>query len=115
MNTGAARYGLDPGTSLGFEAGVESFPGKAILEIGVPGSIIVISLLSWLVISSFRVTASLRDPVLRGFGASLFALLVVVIAYLYKGPVIDYDPLNVFFWLLAGILVKLSKLEKRAT
>jgi hypothetical protein len=28
-----------------------------------------------------------------------------------KGSVLDYDPLNVYFWLFAGMLVKLPQLE----
>lgn len=117
MNTGQARYAVS-GTDVGsyinmlYYAGVESLPGKAILEIGVPGLILVVVLFGWIIISSYRQIGKLQDPLLRGFGVSLFAFLVIVIAWLYKGAVLDYDPINVFFWLFAGVLFKLPTLEK---
>jgi hypothetical protein len=117
MNTGPARHAL--GQYLGssyvnvfFDTGIESFQGKTIVEIGVPGLIAVAALFGWLLVSSHRQIRKLKDPSLRGLGVSLFAFLVVVVAYLYKGAVLDFDPLNVFFWLFAGILLKLPALEK---
>lgn len=118
MNTGQARYVLGyqfAGSSyLNLFSGnsVESFPGKAILEIGVPGLILAVALFGWILISSYRQIGKLQDPLLRGFGVSLFAFLAAMIAYLYKGAVLDYDPVNVFFWFFAGILMKLPALEK---
>jgi len=119
MNTGQARYfritDVSSYVSTASNAGVEALPGKAILEIGVPGLILVVALFGWILISSYRQIGKLQDPLLRGFGVSLFAFLVVVIAWLYKGVVLDYDPLNALFWLFAGILFKLSALEKDAS
>lgn len=118
MSTVQARYLLSMGVgtymNMVYGAGVESFPGKAILEIGVPGLILVVVLFGWILISSYRQIGKLQDPLLRGFGVSLFAFLVVMIAWLYKGAVLDYDPMNVFFWLFAGVLFKLPTLEKDA-
>ena len=116
MNTSQARYALGPGASssyanLAFNAGVESFPGKAILEIGVPGLVVAVALLGWLLLSGYRRLRELRDPSLRAFGVGLLSFLAIVVAYLYKGTVLDYDPLNVCFWLFAGILMKLPELE----
>ena len=116
MNTSQARYGLGPEVSssyanLAFNAGVESFPGKAILEIGMPGLIVAAALLGWLLLSGYRRLRELRDPSLRAFGIGLLSFLAIVVAYLYKGTVLDYDPLNVCFWLFAGILMKLPELE----
>lgn len=116
MNTGAARYafGSDAGASyisLPFIAGVESFPGKAILEIGVPGLIIAVALLGWLLFSGYRRLRELQDNSLRAFGIGLLCFLIMIVGYLYKGTLLDYDPLNVYFWLFAGILMKLPELE----
>lgn len=116
MNTGQARYALGSNAAssyvnFAFNAGVESFPGKAILEIGVPGLGVAVALLGWLLLSGYRRLRELRDPSLRAFGIGLLSFLTIVVAYLYKGTVLDYDPLNVCFWLFAGILMKLPELE----
>jgi len=116
MNTGQARYAFGPYTSaayinLTFNTGVESFPCKAILEIGVPGLMVAVFLFGWLLLSGYRRLRQLRDPSLRAFGIGLVSFLIIIVAYLYKGTILDYDPLNVYFWLLAGILMKLPELK----
>lgn len=115
MNTNQARYALGPDAwssyvNIAFNAGVESFPGKAILELGVPGLIVAVALFGWLLLSGYRRLRQVRDGSLRAFGIGLLSLLILVVAYLYKGTVLDYDPLNVYFWLFAGILMKLPEL-----
>lgn len=116
MNTGQARYALGSDAessyvNMTFNAGIESFPGKLIVEIGIPGLILVSVLLGWLLLSSYRRLKQLQEPDLRSFSVCLFSFLAVTVAYLYKGCVLDYDPLNVYFWLFAGIIAKLPEIQ----
>jgi hypothetical protein len=37
------------------------------------------------------------------------ALLLLTVVSLFKGPYIDLDPLNVYFWLFAGMLLGLYR------
>jgi hypothetical protein len=116
MNTNQARYALGPDASSSYvnlvlNAGVESFQGKAILELGVPGLVVTVALFGWLLVSGYRRLRQLQDHSLRSFGVGLLSLLAITVAYLYKGAILDYDPLNVYFWLFAGILMKLPELQ----
>ena len=113
MSTGPARYAFTAGTAASKLVGLESFYAKTIVELGVPGLIIVLVLFAWLLLSGYRHFVRLKDPILRAFAAALLALLLVTVIYLTKGTVVDYDPLNVYFWLFAGILMKLPRLETR--
>ena len=40
---------------------------------------------------------------MRRLAAPIVALLLLTMVSLFKGPYIDLDPLNVYFWLLIGM------------
>lgn len=58
-----------------------------------------------------RLAAPLRrlDAGARPLAAALLALLGITAVSLFKGPYIDLDPLNVYFWLFAGMLLGLYR------
>ncbi len=111
MSTGPARYAFNASDAVTQLTAFESFYAKTIVELGVLGLIIVLILLGLLLWNGYRCVICLKDPILRHLAVGLLALLLVTVIYLAKGAVIDYDPLNVYFWLYAGILMKLPKLE----
>ena len=111
MSTGPARYAFNASDAVTQFGALESFYAKTIVELGVLGLIIVVILLGVLLWNGYRCVICLKDPILRHLGVALLALLLVSVIYLAKGAMIDYDPLNVYFWLYAGILMKLPKLE----
>jgi hypothetical protein len=111
MSTGPARYAVDLlGLATGL-VGIEGFYAKTIVEIGVPGLIIVVALFTRMLIAGYKTFGHLHDRTLRAFGAGVLAFLFLQVVYLVKGAFLDYDPLNVYFWLFAGILMKLPKLD----
>ena len=48
----------------------------------------------------------------RQLAAPVCAVLLVMTAALFKGPYIDLDPLNVYFWLLIGMLLAVVRLPQ---
>jgi hypothetical protein len=52
----------------------------------------------------------IRDPQTKVYGCGIFAFLIVSVVNFWKGSYLDIDPLNVYFWLLTGILLRLPKL-----
>lgn len=90
---------------------IENWYAKATLELGAPGllsiGVVMISL-------GVRLLTSLRrmDPATRRLAAPVTAVLVITIAALFKGPMIDVDPLNVYFWLFAGMLLGVARLSE---
>jgi hypothetical protein len=113
MTTGPARVAFTSLSSMEDSGvgGIENYYAKARLELGVPGMIVVIILMIQIVMSGYWVRRSVSDRDLKYFAATLTAFFAIVVAYLVKGSPIDYDPLNVYFWLFFGILLKLPRLQ----
>lgn len=107
--TGAARYALtDPDS---FRA-IENYYAKAAYELGLPGLLVVVGLfvsIVWLGLLSHR---RLQDPLLRSASAGFLAFFVMMMLNNFKGWQIDLDPVNVYFWVFAGILMKLPILDR---
>jgi len=111
MSTGPARYALGLADETVDLVGLEGFYVKTIAEIGIPGLMIVVALFTQLLLNSYKAFACLQDRALRAFGAGILVFLFIQIIYSTKGAVLDFDPINVYFWLFAGILMKLPKLQ----
>ena len=113
MTTGPARVAFTSLTSmedLGV-GGIENYYAKARVELGVPGMIVVIILMVQIAMRAYWVRRLVSDRALNYFAATLTAFFAIVVAYLVKGSPIDYDPLNVYFWLFFGMLLKLPRLQ----
>ena len=91
----------------------ESWWVKVVLELGVVGLVLCIALFWRIVGDSFRNHMRLRDPALRATSAGMLAILVWTLGYNVKGQYIDLDPLNIYFWLFAGILAALPGLDRQ--
>jgi hypothetical protein len=115
--TGASRYAaggvLSPVAAAG-QSFSESWWVKIVLELGVAGVVVVGALMGWLLVAGYRAWRRTPDAGLRQVAAALLALLVWTLVYLAKGVEIDLDPINVYFWLFAGILLRLPTLRAAA-
>jgi hypothetical protein len=112
--TAATRYVL--GSSdvfLSYAPFSESWWVKVILELGVPGLLLFGLLFGWLIARAYRAHRTIGDPGLAATSAALLAFTAWVILYLTKGPQIDLDPVNVYFWLFGGILLGIPSLAKQ--
>ena len=110
----AARYAF-PNVQLQTSVGnvQESWYVKTYLELGVFGLAIVLALLGTIVYRASRVHIRLRDPRLKMVSAAILALMGWVLIYSLKAQYFDLDPINIYFWLFAGILMGLPRLERR--
>ena len=110
--TGAARYGVNGGSVSSFIdlTFSESEWVKAIDELGIPGLVILLFLFLWIFGRAFQQRKLIGDHAIRAVAGSFIAFLVWVSIYMTKGSVIDFDPINVYFWLFAGLLLKLPTL-----
>jgi hypothetical protein len=89
----------------------ESWYVKALLELGVAGLALITLLLGVLVIRALRDHRRLRDPGLKVVSASLIGLILWNVVFNTKAQYLDIDPMNVYFWLLLGLLLKLPALD----
>jgi hypothetical protein len=110
-----ARYAF-PDLQLHTQVGPvqEAWYVKTYLELGVFGLVIVLALLLMILVRGVQVHRRLRDPRLKMVSAAFIALIVWVLLYNGKAQYMDFDPINVYFWLFAGILMKLPLLQEEA-
>ena len=92
---------------------VESWWLRAYVELGIVGIVAVIALFGLLLVRGYRAHASLRDAGLRACSAAFLAVAIWTTVYDVKAQYLDLTPLNVYFWLFAGILLGLPELERR--
>ncbi len=76
------------------------------------GLLLVAALFATILWRGLRQHRRLRDPRLKAVSAAILAFLVVTMAAAAGKPYLDYDPINVYFWLLAGVLAKLAVLDR---
>jgi hypothetical protein len=53
-----------------------------------------------------------RDRSLRGYGAAFWTFILVISYNTYYYP-LDVDPVAVYYWFFAGIVLKLPELDKQ--
>jgi len=87
---------------------IENWYAKASLELGILGLVSITVALAAIVM---RALAPLRrlDAGTRQLAAPVAVLLAATAVALFKGPYIDLDPMNVYFWLFAGMLLGLYR------
>jgi hypothetical protein len=114
MNTGPARYVLSPAELSAISAfGYESYYAKAVVELGIPGFFVVLALFAAVIFYGFKAHLAVRDRRLQSCSAALLAFLALISVHGLKGWLIDMDPVNVLFWLFAGMLLKLPVLASQ--
>lgn len=109
MNTGPARYALDVPDDF---IGIENYYAKAVIELGIPGLLIVAGLFLTLARYGHGIHSRLRDPGLRSCSSALLAFVIMIALNSFKGWQIDLDPVNVYFWMFAGFMLKLGYLDR---
>lgn len=91
---------------------VETYHPKLLYELGPLGLLAVVVFYLTLAIAVWQAYRSLDDPSLSGYGAvmAMFVLFISLFPYYYP---LDVDPVNIYYWLAAGIVLKLPVLERR--
>jgi len=93
----------------------ESWYVKVVLELGIVGLVLVALLFASIIGRGLRDHAVLRDPRLKAISAAILAFLVWNLVGALKGQYLDFDPINVYVWLLAGVLAKIPALDREAS
>jgi O-antigen ligase len=99
--------------ALGQTELVETYYPKVLYEIGPLGTLAFLAMVSVLTYVGFKAYRSVRDRNLRTYGAA-FAWFVLFISYnTYYYP-LDVDPVSVYYWFFAGVLLRLPELSQIA-
>ncbi len=97
---------------LGSTRLIETFYVKVIYEIGVLGFLAFLALVTTLTVLTFKAYRSLQTPSLRHLGLCLWVFVLLISYNPYYYP-LAVDPVTVYYWFLAGILLKLPELEQQ--
>lgn len=91
---------------------VETYHPKVMLEIGVLGLLALLALYTSIVVATFKIYRSVKDPTLRSYGSCLWVFVVFISYFPYYYP-LDVDPVAVYYWFAIGVIVTLPILDKQ--
>jgi hypothetical protein len=91
---------------------VETFHPKLLFEMGFPGLIAFMIFITHLTVLCFKSYRSVKDRALRSFGSSFWVFLLIIGYFPYWYP-LDTDPVAVYYWLFAGVILKLPDIDKQ--
>ena len=90
---------------------IETFHAKIFYEIGPIGLLAFLAVVSAIAFLTFQAYRSIRDRSLKQLALCLWMFVALVSYFPYYYP-LDVDPIAIYYWLVAGILLKLPELEK---
>ena len=99
--------------ALGNTELVETYYPKLIYEIGPLGALAFLVMVSVLTYLTFKAYRSVSDPALRAYGAALWLFVLFISYNTYYYP-LDVDPVAVYYWFFAGVVLKLPELDRLA-
>ncbi|MGC1309894.1 MAG: hormogonium polysaccharide biosynthesis protein HpsL [Phormidesmis sp.] len=91
---------------------IETYHPKLIYELGPLGLIAALSVYTTLTVVTFKVYRSTKDKNLRSYAASMWVFIAFISYCPYYYP-LDVDPVGVYYWLAAGIVLKIPELERQ--
>ncbi|HAT14676.1 MAG TPA: hypothetical protein DCS91_14880, partial [Microcoleaceae bacterium UBA11344] len=91
---------------------IETFQPKLMYELGYPGMIAFQVMVLHLTFLTFQAYRSVKDKTLRTYGASFWVFVAFISINTQYYP-LDVDPVSVYYWVLAGAILKLPKIDKQ--
>ncbi len=90
---------------------VETYYPKVMHEVGPLGLLGFIVLVTTLTIICFQTYRTVKNRNFRSYGAAMWVFILFISYNTYYYP-LDVDPVAVYYWLAAGILLKLPAIDK---
>jgi hypothetical protein len=97
--------------ALGETALIETYYPKLIYEIGPFGALVFLCFVTILTRLVFKTCKKLRDQNFRSYGSSLCWFVCFISYNTYYYP-LDVDPIAVYYWFFAGVILKLPEIER---
>lgn len=88
---------------------IETYPSKLLYEVGIPGLAAILALYTTLVVNGFQAYRRVNSSQLRQCALTLWLFIVLFSYCPYHYP-LDVAPVNVYYWLAAGIVLRLPEL-----
>ncbi len=91
---------------------IETYYPKLLYEIGQVGTIAMLVLLTTITFTAFKAYRSVKDKSLRSYGASYWVFVLIISYNTYYYP-LDVDPVAVYYWYFAGVIMRLPEIDKQ--
>ncbi|MFQ3615612.1 MAG: hormogonium polysaccharide biosynthesis protein HpsL [Cyanobacteriota bacterium] len=98
--------------TLGDTELIETYYPKLLYEIGMLGTLAFLVVVTMLTALTFWAYRSTRDRTLRSYGAALWLFVLFISYNTYYYP-LDVDPVAVYYWFFAGVVLRLPELERQ--
>jgi len=105
-DTNPARFALTEEPRLF----LENYYAKTVVELGVMGLVALLVLFAAILLQGRASLHRTKDTALRAYAVAILSFLIIAMFNAWKASYLDIDPLNVYFWLYAGILMRLPTL-----
>ncbi|AFY99220.1 hormogonium polysaccharide biosynthesis protein HpsL [Calothrix sp. PCC 6303] len=97
--------------ALGETKLIETYYPKLLHEIGILGMLAFLGLVTTLTFICFRTYRRIKNRNFRSYGAAMWVFILFISYNTYYYP-LDVDPVAVYYWFAAGILLKLPEIDK---
>jgi hypothetical protein len=91
---------------------IETYYVKLMYEMGIVGFLSFLAVVSILTILTFKAWTGVKDPALRSWGLCMWIFVLFISFNPYYYP-LAVEPVSVYYWLFAGMLLKLPELEEK--
>lgn len=91
---------------------IETYHPKILYELGPLGLLTVLILYTTVTVATFKAYRKTKDKNLRGYAASMWVFVLFISYFPYYYP-LDVDPVAVYYWLAAGIALKIPDLDRQ--
>jgi len=98
--------------ALGETKLIETYYPKVLHEVGLFGLLGFVGLVTTLTIICFRTYRSVKNRNFRSYGAAIWVFILFISYNTYYYP-LDVDPVAVYYWFFAGVLLKLPVIDKQ--
>jgi hypothetical protein len=110
-NTGAARNIMSAAEIAAMPHPIEGYYAKAIIELGIPGLIVLLLILFSIGAYALGIHRRTKEPMKRSCTAAITGFIIVMAVHSFKGWQIELDPVNVWYWMLVGIIFRMPELR----
>ena len=91
---------------------IETYYAKLLYEIGIVGFIAFMALVTILCILTFKAYLKVKNPALKHWGLCIWIFILFISYNPYYYP-LSVEPVSVYYWLFAGILLKLPEISEK--
>jgi hypothetical protein len=91
---------------------IETYHPKLLFEGGYLGLLAFMIFVSHVAIVTFKRYRSLKSPTISSFGSSFWVFILIITYFPYWYP-LDTDPVGVYYWFFAGVILRLPAIDKK--